>query len=438
MKFNKFVSVFTHNGAKAVVTDPFTGLQRTVLSCLLFEDTFYEDGITAIDRIKELCTQVSCENIMDLACLAAHNYKLRHVPLQLIVEALKHKNKPKDMAFVISGILTRPDMMTDLLALYWKDGKKCIPYQMNRALKLAFTKWDEYQLAKYNRDDPVKLRDVLFMCHAKPESEKQAEVWKRLVEGTLKTPDTWETRLSAGEDKKESFEDLLKSGKMGKLAILRNMRNMFDAGISKDLVGTELYRNMKEMLPFQYIAAAREVPQWEDLVDASMIHACSLKPKMDGKTIILVDVSGSMSYPISSKSKMTRMDAACGLAILLRECCPDSWVYTFSDGFKPVPPRRGMALRDAIIRSQNHSNTYLGNALQHIYHSDEKYDRLVVITDEQSNDAIPRMAMGKNYILNIAPYQNGVGSKDEWFTINGFSEASIDFIRELEKLESVS
>ena len=49
-------------------------------------------------------------------------------------------------------------------------------------------------------------------------------------------PDTWETRLSSGADKKESFEELLINGKLGKLATLRNLRNMSDSGISKSLV----------------------------------------------------------------------------------------------------------------------------------------------------------------------------------------------------------
>ena len=46
-------------------------------------------------------------------------------------------------------------------------------------------KFDACQLAKYDCESVVKLRDVLFLCHAKPRDEGQAEVWKRLVAGTL-------------------------------------------------------------------------------------------------------------------------------------------------------------------------------------------------------------------------------------------------------------
>lgn len=429
-------SVFTHEGAKAVEVKAYERLKRTVMACMLFEDNFYEDGMKAADRIVELCKQCSALQICALALEASQKYHLRHIPLQMIVEACKKDEKHTWFSDTIYSIITRPDQITDLLALYWKDKKKPIANQLKKGLAKAFTKFDEYQLSKYNRDNPIKLRDVLFLCHAKPKDEEQAELWKRLVNKNLKTADTWETRLSSGADKKESFQELLQSHKMGKLAILRNLRNMRDSGIPKELVASELMRNMKEMLPFQYIAAARECPDWEDIIDPPMVASCKLKPKLAGRTIILIDVSGSMNYPVSQKSTMTRMDAACAMAILLRECCEDISINSFSDHFRPIPPRSGMALRDAIVSSQPHNSTFLGAALKHINSFNIVCDRIIVITDEQSHDDVPHMRKGSNnYILNIAGYLNGIGNKNQWTTITGFSEASIDFIRELEAME---
>jgi 60 kDa SS-A/Ro ribonucleoprotein len=433
MKVNVNRVVVTHQGGKAVEVNAYERLKRTVMACMLFEDNFYEDGVKAADRIKELCGKCSALQICALALDAAQKYHLRHIPLQMLVEAFKKPDKFTWFSDTIYNIITRPDMMTDLLALYWKEKKIPLANQLKRGLAKAFGKFDEYQLSKYDRDNPIKLRDVLFLCHAKPKDDAQADLWKRLVNKQLKTADTWETRLSAGEDKKESFQELLQAKKMGKLAILRNIRNMQQAGITKELVASELMRNMKEMLPFQYIAAARECPQWEDIIDPAMVASCALKPKLHGKTFVFVDVSGSMDHVMSSKSVMTRMDAACAMAILLKECCTELEVYSFSDKLMPIPPRHGMALRDAIVKSQQHGGTYLGAAINHILKSGAKYDRIIIITDEQSADNVPRMPMGQNYILNIAGYQNGIGNKNEWTTITGFSEASIDFIREYEE-----
>jgi hypothetical protein len=151
---------------------------------------------------------------------------------------------------------------------------------------------------------------------------------------------------------------------------------------------------------------------------------------LPGKTVALLDVSGSMDSPISAKSDLQRLDAACGVAILLRELCADVEVMTFSTQVIQVPARRGFALRDAIVNSQQHGGTYLGAAVAAI-NGRREYDRLVVLTDEQSADRVPA-PNGKGYVINVASNKNGVGY-GPWVHIDGWSEACIDYIQEYEK-----
>jgi uncharacterized protein with von Willebrand factor type A (vWA) domain len=160
-----------------------------------------------------------------------------------------------------------------------------------------------------------------------------------------------------------------------------------------------------------------------------MFRAVAGAEKLAGKTVLLVDVSGSMVYPLSRKSEMLRTDAAYGLAVLLREVCERVAVYTFSTEAKLVAPRRGFALRDTMGRNQPHGGTNLGAALQQV-EAAETYDRLIVITDEQSHDRVPA-PQGKGYVINVASARNGVGY-GEWTHIDGWSEAVIEYIRELE------
>jgi hypothetical protein len=128
---------------------------------------------------------------------------------------------------------------------------------------------------------------------------------------------------------------------------------------------------------------------------------------------------------------MRRTDAAYGLAILLREIAEKIAICTFSDHAKLVPPRRGMALRDALETSQPHSGTMLGAALAHVEaECRERYDRLVVITDEQSHDSVPA-PRGRGYTINVASNRNGVGY-GPWTHIDGWSEAVVEYIAELE------
>lgn len=150
--------------------------------------------------------------------------------------------------------------------------------------------------------------------------------------------------------------------------------------------------------------------------------------RLAGHTVLLVDVSGSMVETLSGRSTMRRTDAAYGLAILLTEIAEKVSIYTFSDAAVRIPPRRGFALRDAMELSQRHGGTRLGAALDTV---SEPYDRIVVITDEQSQDRVgpPR---GTGYMINVASAHNGVGY-GPWTHIDGFSEAAIDYIRELEQ-----
>ena len=81
---------------------------------------------------------------------------------------------------------------------------------------------------------------MLFLCHAKPKDEAQAALWKKLVENTLESPDTWEVALSAGKDKRENFERLLREGKLGGLAVLRNLRPMPASGVDPRLLAVNV------------------------------------------------------------------------------------------------------------------------------------------------------------------------------------------------------
>jgi 60 kDa SS-A/Ro ribonucleoprotein len=183
------------------------------------------------------------------------------------------------------------------------------------------------------------------------------------------------------------------------------------------------------VLPFRFLAAARCVPQWEEALEQAMLKPLADQPKLGGRTIVLVDISGSMTAPLSRRSKMQRTDAAYGLAVLVREISEQAAVYSFSDRVVEVPARRGFALRDAIDASQPHNGTLLGNAVEWLNKS-EPYDRLIVITDEQAHDRIP-LPKCTGYVINVASYKNGVGY-GKWTHIDGWSESVVEYIRTLE------
>jgi hypothetical protein len=400
---------------------------------MLWEDQFYEDGVAIAGRIRELVPRVAAEKVAALAVEAREKMKLRHAPLLLVREMARLATHRQLVAETLFRVIQRADELSEFVALYWSEGKQPLSAQVKKGLAAAFTKFDEYSLAKYNRASPVKLRDVLFLSHAKPVDIAQAELWKRLVAGELAVPDTWEVALSGGADKREAWERLLEENKLGALALLRNLRNMAEAKVSEPLIAAGLGRMKTErVLPFRFIAAARYAPQWERELEQAMFRALNGKggegpSRLPGKTVLMVDVSGSMDAPLSRHAEMRRNDAAYGLAILLREIAEQVSVYTFSDKLVRVPSRQGFALRDAMNASQPHNGTYLGKALGEL---DEKYDRLIVITDEQSHDSVPN-PRARGYVINVASFQNGVGY-GKWVHIDGWSDSVIEYVREAE------
>jgi TROVE domain len=416
--------IYTHEGGKAKIINPEFQLRRSVMSCMLWEKSFYEDGVEIADRISELVAAVKPEIVAAMAVEAREKMKLRHVPLLLVRMLAGHKY-PKT-GDVLCSVIQRVDELAEFVSIYWKDGKEPLSAQVKKGLARAFQKFDEYALAKYNRDTDVKLRDVLFLCHAKPKDEVQASLWKRLVDGSLAVPDTWEVALSAGKDKRATWERLLREEKLGALALLRNLRNMGQVSVSEELVRESLSKmRVDRVLPFRFIAASRYAPFLEPELEGAMFRSLSGHGRLSGKTVILVDVSGSMEEKLSGKSDMTRLDAACGVAMVARELCDVVEVYTFSNEIRAVPSRRGFGLRDVIVRSQSHGGTYLGAAVNHI-NAKVVCDRLIVITDEQAHDDVAD-PVGRGYMLNVGVDKNGVGY-GKWVHIDGFSEAVVDYI----------
>src|SRR5438309_473261 len=316
----------THEAAPARHISNELQLRRSVLACLLWESQFYEDGVEIAGRIAELVPMVEPERVAVLAVEAREQMKLRHAPLLLVREMARHKTHRGLVAETLERVIQCADELCEFVAIYWKDGRVPLSGQVKKGLAAAFPKFDEYQLSKYDRSGPIKLRDVLFLCHAKPRDDAQAGVWKKLIWGRLITPDTWEVALSSGADKREAWERLREIGE--KVA-----------------------------------------------------------------------------------------------------------VYSFSDELVEVPARRAFALRDAIDASQRHNSTQLGKAVESL-NRDEKWDRLIVITDEQAHDRVPT-PNGKGYLINVASYKNGVGY-GKWTHIDGWSEAVIEYIRALEHTVSAN
>jgi 60 kDa SS-A/Ro ribonucleoprotein len=453
-------------GAVAAKISPEMELRRLTAACMLWEDNFYEQGIAVSGRIKELVPRCDPDFLYENAIEMRTKQHLRHAPLMLVREMARHDKTKGRVAKLLPQVILRADELSEFVAIYWQDGRAPLSAQVKRGLAEAFGKFDEYQLAKYNRAGPVKLRDVLFLSHAKAKDAEQDALWKRLIEGTLATPDTWEVGLSAGQDKRETFERLMADGNLGGLAFLRNLRGMQEAGVPLETIAEYGKRaNFSRVLPFRFIGAAMHTdaalhPMLSDL----FLRNAQARPKLPGKTVVVVDTSGSMfGSPVSAKSDLTRVAAGASLAAILRESCEQFVLYVTADNTSRVmTDARGVELvgmfpsvefgkgtapgyrsygsynDNTIFKMVGGGGIYTNRMLEHTKRAEGEADRLIVVTDEQDCDygskAINNPWAKVNYLLNVSTHRNGVAYGDGWVHIDGWSEAVIDYMFEAEAM----
>lgn len=451
----------THEGAVADRMTPPEMLRRTIATCLLWEDTFYEDGENIADRIGylvERCTPAECSEI---AIEARERMHIRHAPL-LVCAHMARAHGGMVTGDTIARVIQRPDELAELVAIVGKINqlppngtgklsvKKALSSQMKRGLAVAFTKFDEYQLAKYDRKGAVTLRDVLFLSHAKPKDADQEALWKRLVDGKLATPDTWETRLSRGEDKRESFDQLLREGKLGYMALLRNLRNMEMAGVDRSLVADAIRarKGAKRVLPIRFLSAYRAAPSFAQPLADAMLASVQDIPRLSGNTAVIVDVSGSMGVPISERSLLSRMDVAAALGALVSG---DTRMFVFGSDVAEVPSFKGLPGIEAVVNANGYSDgnrpttlhgqlpvghaTDMGKALRMVHRWAPESTRIIMVSDMQTMSALPPLGNATGYAINVAPYKNGVAFHGGWTHISGWSDNVLRYIREVEGLD---
>lgn len=448
--------VRTHEGAKASKINAFEQLRRSVMATFLWEDSFYEDGESIATRIKKMIPLVEPELVMNLAIEARTAMNLRHVPLLIVREMARLPEHKNLVSLALEQIIQRPDELAEFLSIYWKEGKTPISAQVKKGLAKAFMKFNEYSLAKYNRDEPIKLRDVAMLTKVKPGTDKfKGRLFANLINKSfypektssgfavkktyglndyqgLEVPDTWEVELSANGNNAESWARLITEDKLGALALLRNLRNMHEKGVDPGLIKMALEKmNTRRVLPFRFIAAARHSPvHFQEWIEQAMLRTVMAQPKFEGPTAVVIDHSRSMDAKVSSKSEITRFEAAAGLAMFIRERCDNCRVFTYSDTCIEIAPRRGFAMLDALNQVRNPTATYLGRAVLYIRDRFPDCERTVVITDEQTADD-PGWPLGKGYIINVSNEKNGIGY-GTWTHIDGWSDAILDYMYHFE------
>ena len=426
MRFNFFsrnsAPTVNHEGAAAFTLTPQVELYAAVATAAL-SDQFYEKADTRLQRLRELVGKNEPLFVAQLAVYARESLNLRSVPLVLCVELARLHRGDNLVSRLVARVVQRPDEITDLLAYYAQANGRSgttilnrLSKQLQKGLALSFNRFDGYQLAKYDRDGAVRLRDALFLVHPHAKDEAQQALFNQLVRGELPTPYTWETELSAvGQGSyatdadrqtavRQTWETLIGSGRLGYMALLRNLRNILDANVSAqamervcDTLADRFAVARSKQLPFRFLAAYREVKALPSgyvagvlaALETAIAHsAVNLRGfGHDTRVVLACDVSGSMQQPISARSKVLLYDVGLVLSMLLQSRCQNVVTGMFGNVWKRISLPRGPVLRNVDELYQREGEVgYSTNGhlvVQELLLRREAVDKVMIFTDCQ-------------------------------------------------------
>lgn len=454
--------VVNYEGAQAYRLSPEWQLYTAAVTSAL-SDKFYESAQARVETMRGLIKRCDPIFVAQLAVYTRQKMNLRSIPLVLAVELAKIHRGDSTVSKMVSQVVQRADEITELLAYYQlanerQDTKKLnrLSKQLQAGLQNAFNRFDEYQFAKYNRDAEIKLRDALFLVHPKAKDKDQQALFNKIVNDTLETPYTWETELSAlgqmkfdSETEKETafrikWEELIDSGKIGYMALMRNLRNILESNVSKEhiikvcsaLASPEAVRRSKQ-LPFRFLAAYREISKVKSayasrvldaLEKAVAVSAENIKGfDADTSVLIACDVSGSMQRPVSAKSKILCYDIGLMLAMLLKSRCENAITGMFGDKWKVinVPTQGILSNVDAFYRREGEvgyaTNGYL--VIEDLIRRKQQMDKVMIFTDLQlwNNKNDKKIADLWNEYKKISP-----NSKLYLFDLSGYGNTPLD------------
>lgn len=491
---NKEKEKRNYENGKAYAMLPELELYSAVVTTLV-ADNYYEKTDGRLERISSLIKKVSPLFVAQLAIYAREKLNLRSIPLFLIVELAKIHNGDNLVAKTTERVVKRVDEIMELLACYQLRNPKEENYkklnrlsnQIKNGLKQSFNRFDEYQFAKYNRSNSViKLKDALFLIHPKAKDETQQELFNKIVNDQLQIPYTWETELTQiGQRKYESEEEkiaakrecwtkLVKSDRLGYMALLRNLRNILSVKVDEEVIdmickiisSQYAVKNSKQM-PFRFYSAYKEAktvitPETNYILEAleeAVAYSADNIEGFDKNTSVLLacDVSSSMNFPVSRNSKIMRYDIGILLASALKTKCKNVITGIFGDDWKPIIGGSKEILANAEwMQSFMNEVGYSTNGykvIDWLLEKDQKIDKVMFFTDMQMWDSLcgdkyiekswnkykKRFPDAKLYLFDLAGYgQLPIRQlKDDVILLAGWSDKIFDMLNAFERGENV-
>jgi 60 kDa SS-A/Ro ribonucleoprotein len=445
-KFNKKSNVKNLAGGKAYKQGKEMQLISLLLSSLM-NDKFYEKQGDITARLTSLideCDKKFCAKAIIYARREFGMRSVTHVAASLLA---KHITGEPWAKHFYDKVVYRLDYITEILSYHLGRGEK-ISNAMKRGFSMAFGRFDEYQIAKYKgENNNIKLVDAVNMLHPK-KTAKNGNAIELLVKGELKCTETWESMLSkAGNDRDAKirvWNTLFRENKIGYMALLRNVRNIIS--LDDNLLTVKCYMSLVNekaihkslVLPFRFATAYEQLYNCDSGAMTYISRACEIAcdnvPKLNGRTLIALDVSGSM-YSVKDIASLFA-------SVLLKTNNCDLIVFNYDSKYVHVN-------KDDSLLTIQRKLMFAGGGtnFSSVFEvANKKYDRVIILSDMQSwGDMrvspkrafeIYKQKFGIDkclvYSIDLAGYGTLQLPEKDVFCLAGFSEKIFDLMKYME------
>ena len=427
------------------------------------DDQFYRSSNQTLERLKTILVKVDPKFAAKAAIFARDEFGMRSITHALAAELTSRVSGQEWSKNFYDKVVVRVDDMTEIMSYYLENKtdkiKPKFPNSLKKGFASAFNRFDSYQLAKYKSENKeVKLIDIVNLVHPIP-TPSNKEALSKLVLGDLKSTDTWESKLSkAGQDasnseelsqlKSDAWGELLATKKIGYFALLRNLRNIINqapqfVGLACDMLVDEKLIKSSRILPFRFSTAYEEISKLGSSSDVRMImtalhQALDISainvPKFDGDTLVVLDVSGSMS------GRPSEIASLFGAMLAKSNNC-DVMTFATSASYKAYNPM------DSILTIRNGFRFAGGgtNFKDIFLKANKKYDNIIILSDLQGwiGNTTPASEFNlykKKFNCNphvfswdLAGYGSLQLPESQVYCLSGFSEKVFDIIEVLKK-----
>lgn len=476
-------SGLTHEGGAGYARDPKSELFLLAVTNMVGENTFYETSDKRDDRYAGLVRAVTVADpdwtARFLAWLrgTANMRSASLVGAAHFVKARLDAGEQGMSRQVVDSVLQRADEPGEFIAYWTSHHGRTLPKPVKRGVADAVRRlYDERALVKW--DSAVRgfrFGDVLNLVHPSPVDDRQGDLFTHALHRRYDNPSSAPASLGVlraraelmawpverrralfGQDRDTATSTLRNAGmtwesvagwlqgpltaevwealvpSMGYMALLRNLRNLDEAGVS-DEVAAEVAARLADpgqvarsrQLPMRFLSAYRAAPslRWAWALEQAITHSLANVPALGGRTLVLVDTSSSMQASFSRDGSLMRWDAAAVFGIALGSRCADADVVSFSSSqyYSSDPPGpRTMVFPvnggESLLRSVDRwkadgyflgGGTDTAGALRRHFAG---HDRVVILTDEQASAGDVHGALPEHvpmYTWNLAGYRHG-------------------------------